>query len=147
MSCRAENAEILRESGHKATRQRVMILTALRHAGGHVTASEIHGLVKDSYPYVDISTVYRTLGMLKEMRLVAETNMGTGESSYEWIQRKPHHHLICRGCGRVTSIDHGYLEAFGEELVRVYGFRADLDHFGIFGLCRECAGLAQQKER
>jgi len=103
-----------------------------------VTASEIYERVKDSHPYVDISTVYRTLGMLKEMRLVAETDMGTGESSYEWIRRRPHHHLICRACGRVISIDHGHLEAFGEDLLREYDFEADLDHFGIFGLCREC---------
>lgn len=138
MSCRAESAELLRKSGHKATQQRLIILTTLRHAGGHVTASEIYEQVKDSYPNVDISTVYRTLGVLKEMRLVAETDMGTGESTYEWIQPRRHHHLICRGCGRVISVDHGHLEELGEELLREYSFQADLDHFGIFGLCREC---------
>lgn len=138
MSCRAESAELLRKSGHKATQQRLIILTTLRHAGGHVTASEIYEQVKDSYPYVDISTVYRTLGVLKEMRLVAETDMGTGEYTYEWIRPRRHHHLICRGCGRVISIDHGHLDELGEGLLREYSFQADLDHFGIFGLCREC---------
>ena len=103
-----------------------------------MTASEIYERVKDSYPYVDISTVYRTLGVLKEMRLVAETDMGTGESSYEWIRPRRHHHLICRGCGRVISIRDGHLEELGQELLREYSFQADLDHFGIFGLCRGC---------
>lgn len=146
MSCRAESAELLRKSGHKATRQRLAILTTLRHAGGHVTASEIYERVKGSYPYVDVSTVYRTLGVLKEMRLVAETDMGTGESTYEWIRPRRHHHLICRNCDRVISIDHACLEELGAHLFEEHDFLADLDHFAIFGLCRRCAEAAQQKE-
>jgi Fur family ferric uptake transcriptional regulator len=138
LSCGAESAQLLRKSGHKATQQRLLILTTLRHARGHVTASEIYERVRESHPYVDISTVYRTLGVLRDLRLVAETDMGTGEYAYEWIQPGRHHHLICRRCGRIMSIDHGHLEELGEELLREHSFQADLDHFAIFGLCPEC---------
>lgn len=138
MSCEQATAQALKESGHRLTPQRLMILSALRHAGSHITASEILDDVKGAYPYIDISTVYRTLSVLKEMRLISETNMGGGESRYEWIEKTRHHHLICRGCNGVTLLDDRYMEALGTEILEDYGFQADIDHFAIFGLCERC---------
>ena len=139
MSCETETVQVLRNKGHKATPQRLMILSAVRHADGHLTAGEIFDKVRLDYPYVDISTVYRTLGVLKELRLVTETDMGTGDMAYEWIRRQErHHHLICRQCGAVASLDHHYLEDLGAEIMAESGFRPDIDHFAIFGLCAAC---------
>ena len=42
----ADSDEVLRETGQKATPQRMMILAALRHAQGHVTAGDIHEQVQ-----------------------------------------------------------------------------------------------------
>lgn len=104
-----------------------------------MTASEIYDHVVSEYPYVDISTVYRTLGVLKDLRLVSEIDMGVGDLSYEWVPREGrHHHLICRGCGHAESLDHHYLEDVGAEILEESGFRPDLDHFAIFGLCAAC---------
>lgn len=138
MSCDADSAAILRRAELKLTPQRLMVLTALRHAPGHLTAAEVYEQVRAAYPYVDISTVYRTLNALKQLRLVTETDMGSGDLAYEWVREKPHHHLICSGCGSVTQLDHAYLERLGAELERDLGFAADLDHFAIFGRCAGC---------
>ena len=138
MSCEAETVAVLREAGHRLTPQRLVILSILRHAQGHVTAAEILESVRQQYPYVDISTVYRTMSALKELHLVSETDMGTGEYSYEWTMPEPHHHLICRGCGAEISLDNKYLQSIGRRLLKEYGFRAELGHFAIFGLCQDC---------
>lgn len=138
MSCETEIADVLREAGHRLTPQRLTILSILRHAGSHLTAAEILERVKRTYPYIDISTVYRTMGVLKDLRLVSETDMGSGEYSYEWTIPEPHHHLVCRECGRETSLDHEYLGAIERRLLQDYGFHAEMEHFAIFGVCRAC---------
>jgi Fur family ferric uptake transcriptional regulator len=138
MSCETQTIDVLRESGHKMTPQRMMILTSLRHASGHLSAADIYERVKAEYPYVDISTVYRTLTVLKEMRLISETHMGGGDATFEWVGSERHHHLICRRCNGVTQLDHQYLEQLGSRIAKDVGFRADIDHFAIFGLCAEC---------
>ena len=141
MSCETQTVEVLRETGQKATPQRMMILSALRHAQGHVTAGDIYEQVHREYPTVDISTVYRTLGVLKDLRLVSETDMG-GDTTYEWVQaRGRHHHLVCRECDRIVELDHEYLESLGAEILAKSGFKPDLDHFAIFGLCSDCQEL------
>ncbi len=138
MSCESETIDVLRESGHKMTPQRMMILTSLRHASRHLSAADIFETVKLAYPYVDISTVYRTLTVLKEMRLISETHMGGGDATFEWVGIERHHHLICRKCAGVSQLDHRYLEHLGAQIAAEQGFRADIDHFAIFGLCADC---------
>ena len=140
MCCDDDTVAVLRQAGQKVTPQRLMVLTALRHRDGHATAAEIFQQVRAAYPYVDISTVYRTLASLKELRLVTETDMGTGELSYEWAGATPHHHLICQQCGGVAELDHAYMERLGTEVQQRYGFHANLDHFAIFGRCAACQG-------
>jgi len=138
MSCEGETAELLREAGHKVTPQRLMIIRALRHAKGHMSAAQIADEVRGQYPMVDVSTVYRTLDVLRRMRLATSTDMGTGDVVFEWAPRRPHHHLICSVCGHVQSLDHHYLNDLAVEIKRQFGFSPDLDHFAIFGLCSEC---------
>jgi Fur family ferric uptake transcriptional regulator len=138
LSCETETVQVLRDAGHKATPQRLMILSALRHGDGHVTAGEIYEQVQREYPYVDISTVYRTLAVLKDMRLISETHMGGGDAAFEWVATERHHHLICRRCGGVTQLDHTHLQRLGAEIEKDVGFKADIDHFAIFGLCAAC---------
>lgn len=138
MSCETETAVALRGAGQKVTPQRMLILSAIRHAGHHLTANDVLEEVKRSYPFVDVSTVYRTLGSAAELRLVSETNMGSVETEYEWVGADRHHHLICRTCGRVTSLDNSYLDGLATALYDEQGFQADIGHFAIFGLCRDC---------
>jgi len=138
MSCESTTVNALREAGHKMTPQRMLILTSLRHAPGHLTAADIFDRVKQSYPYVDISTVYRTLAVLKDMRLISETHMGGGDAAFEWVGAERHHHLICRACNGVTLLDHRYLKELGERIAGDLGFRPNLDHFAIFGVCAAC---------
>jgi Fur family ferric uptake transcriptional regulator len=139
MSCETDTASILRAAGQKVTPQRLIILTALRHAEGHVTATQLLEDARKQYPYIDASTVYRTLASAKELRLVAETNMGSGETLFEWQGSHRHHHLICRRCGKVASLDEEHLAELTMTLERETGFHADLDHVAIFGTCAECA--------
>ncbi|MCK6563544.1 MAG: transcriptional repressor [Dehalococcoidia bacterium] len=138
MSCEEETAELLRQAGHKLTPQRLLILRALRHAKGHVSASRIAEEVREQYPFVDVSTVYRTLDVLKRMRLVTETDMGAADAVFEWAAPHPHHHLICSSCGDVADLGHSYLESLADCIRTDFGFVADLHHFAIFGLCSDC---------
>jgi len=138
MSEHGTAAESLRDEGYRITPQRLMILDIIYDSRDHITAEEIHQRVRQQYPFVDISTVYRTLSLLKKLRLITETDLGGGSVRYERLERGRHHHLVCRQCAASFSLEHSLLAPLGERLLREYGFAADLDHFAIFGLCAKC---------
>ena len=134
-----EILDTLKEVGYRLTPQRVMILSAIASNRGHITAEEIHEKVKQTYPYIDIATVYRTLQMLKRLRLVMEIDLGSGSSQYELTRADRHHHMVCRECHRTINIDHRrFLEPVRTALLEEFEFEADIDHFAIFGLCKDC---------
>lgn len=138
MSCERETADSLRRANYKVTPQRLLIATVLRHAGSHMSATEIADEVRKEYPFVDVSTVYRTLDMLKGLRLVTATDMAQGDVMFEWATEEPHHHLICSQCRHPQELDHRYFDSLAEAIRAAYDFEPDLHHFAIFGTCRWC---------
>lgn len=132
--------ESLREVGYRLTPQRVLIVSIIHGAEGHISAEAIHEEVVKQYPYVDISTVYRTLHILKKLRLVTETDLGGGRVEYELTQRAQHHHLVCRRCGHTFPMDDELMQPLRARLLEKHGFQADMEHFAIFGVCQRCAG-------
>mgnify|MGYP005866510105 CR=1 FL=1 len=89
----------LRRRGLRLTPQRRMILDALAQCNCHITAEELHQRIAPLYPDISLSTIYRNLERLLELRLIAVTDLGGGRVSYEALQRTRHHHLDCHRCG------------------------------------------------
>ena len=130
--------ESLRQEGYRLTPQRMMILDIINDSVSHISAEEIHQKVRQQYPFVNISTIYRTLNLLKRLRLISETDLGEGYVRYELLERERHHHLVCRQCGESFALEHDFLKPLQLRLLKKYGFAADVDHFAIFGLCQRC---------
>ena len=129
----------LSEQGYRLTPQRMMILSAIENGDGHISAEEIYAQVTAKYPRVNISTVYRTLELLKRLELVTETDLGDGRLRYHPADKGHHHHLVCTECGAVIDLDESLLSPVKDVLIREYGFLADLKHLAIFGRCANCS--------
>ena len=136
MSC----FESLKEKGYRLTPQRMMVLEALHQAEGHITAPEIYGRVRAKYPWVNKSTIYRTLELLKELDLVTETELGGDKLYYHQADKGHHHHLICQKCGRTIDLDESLLTPLEDTLRRKYHFQAEMKHLAIHGHCLRCQG-------
>ncbi|OGO01748.1 MAG: hypothetical protein A2Y90_05080 [Chloroflexi bacterium RBG_13_52_12] len=120
------------------TPQRQMILAAMASSHDHISAEEIYAQVAAKYANVNISTVYRTLELLKKLDMVYEIDLGEGRIRYHAEESGHHHHLVCQSCGTVTDIDESTLSSLRDILMRDYKFRAELRHVGVFGICEDC---------
>jgi len=128
----------LTEQGYRLTPQRIMILSAIENSDDHISAEEIHAQIVAKYPHVNISTVYRTLELLKRLGLVTETDLGGGRVRYHPAAKGHHHHLVCQECGAIIDLDESLLSPLKSALLREYKFSADLRHLAIFGRCSNC---------
>jgi len=139
MCCEDVFLQRLHERGFRITPQREMVLSVMHHIDGHATVEEIFRQVHAQCTAVDISTVYRTLELLQEFRLVACIDLGDGQQRYELLTlHGPHHHLHCRSCGKLVRVEHEEVQPLVDRLAQDCGFQAELDHLIIPGLCREC---------
>ena len=129
----------LAEQGYRLTPQRIMVISAIEDSDGHISAEEIYAQVIAKYPQVNISTVYRTLELLKRLGLVTETDLGEGRVRYHPAGKGHHHHLVCQQCGAIIDLDESILSDLKSALLREYQFSADLRHLAIFGRCVKCS--------
>jgi len=128
----------LNEKGYRLTPQRMMILSAIEKSDDHISAEEIYAQVVAQYPFVNISTVYRTLELLKRLGLVTETDLGGGRVRYHSADKGHHHHLVCTECGAIIDLDESTLARLEDVLLSRYDFSAQLRHMAIFGRCARC---------
>ncbi len=133
-----DTASILEERGYRLTPQRLMVLAAIEESNNHISAEEIYSQVCAKYPRVNISTVYRTLELLKGLGLVMETDLEEGRVRYHVAEKGHHHHLVCQRCGVIIDLDESVLSLLKNALLQQYDFAADLRHLAIFGHCLNC---------
>lgn len=132
----------LKENGYKLTNQRRVVLEALyKRDGEHLTAEEVHQIVKEVNPEIGLATVYRTLQLLSELGLIDKLNLDDGIVRYEigdMETKHRHHHLICESCGDILGVEDDMLDPIEEAFFNNYGFKVN-DHVAKFyGICKKC---------
>ncbi len=130
----------LRGLGYRLTPQRLMILRSVEEAASHISAEEIYAQICLHYPQMNISTVYRTLDLVKELGLVTETDLGDGRVRYHCMGKgRHHHHLVCEQCGAIIDMEELILSPLWADIKQKYNFKVDMKHLAFFGRCTECS--------
>jgi Fur family ferric uptake transcriptional regulator len=115
----------------------MLILDAICEGNGHTTFDEIFERVQAKAPGINQATLYRTLDFLCELRLVVSAEI-EGRAVYEIAGDMPHHHLVCRRCRAVQELADFHFHELRAHLFEEHGFKADIDHIAIAGLCPKC---------
>ena len=128
----------IRDSGHRLTSQRVMVLSAIAETEGHISVEDIHRRLAENNPAIDKATVYRTVTLLKRLHLLNEV-VRSGISHYEIAD--PHHrhdHMVCEHCETAIHLPAAYLDELHDRLLWETGFELHMEHSTISGLCADC---------
>jgi Fur family ferric uptake transcriptional regulator len=139
MTCTTEFTPLFRQNGYRMTAQRMAILHALRHTGGHLSPAQVYALSRKEFPGLTQPTVYRTLDFLARNGVAISTRLASGRTVYELADRK-HHHLVCRSCGANLEVDPAPLGKFYRALESSSGYKLDHGHITFSGLCPQCQG-------
>jgi Fur family transcriptional regulator, ferric uptake regulator len=131
----------LSERGYRITKARRAVCEVVAAAHDeHLSASDMYARARaQTGARLDRSTVYRTLEALEESGLLAHSHLGHGPSVYHLAEDAGHQHLICRHCGRTSTLPEAETERLVEAITVATGFVADVNHFALSGLCASCA--------
>ena len=128
----------LHQKGLRLTPQRELVLAAVRQLG-HATPEEVAEKVRTTHPGINLSTVYRNLETLENVGLVLHTHLGHGGATYHAAEELTHLHLVCSDCGEIGDAPIDSAANFVNTLSDEYGFKTDVTHFAVYGLCSKCA--------
>lgn len=128
---------------HKMTPQRKVVLEVfLDNENAHLSAEDVRGMLRDRDSDIGLATVYRALELMCDLGILQKMDFGDGCSRYELNLTEPnahqHHHLICRGCGRVFEFSDDLMDELEDTIAEKCKFKI-LDHqVKFFGYCEEC---------
>ncbi len=133
----------LQERQLKLTPQRQIVLRVFfEHPNQHLSAEDVHDILRDGQLEIGLATVYRSLELLAQLGILLKLEFGDGCSRYELNTSDPehhqHHHLICTRCGRVQEFDDDMLEGLEKDIAEKSGFKIVDHQVKFFGICKEC---------
>jgi len=127
-----------RDAGVRLTPQRLEIFREVAASLDHPDAEAVFRRVHVRMPTVSLDTVYRTLWLLNDLRLIAA--LGPRRESVHFdANLRPHRHYVCMRCGMTRDIE-------GVE-VNVSAIPEAVQEFGsvittqveVQGTCRTCS--------
>jgi Fur family iron response transcriptional regulator len=101
---RSNLADVLRGRGITPTHQRIEIAHAIFSRGEHLSADRILALVNDRASETSKATVYNTLNLFLEKKLVREVIVDPSKVFYD-PNTEPHYHFYNVDTGELTDID------------------------------------------
>ncbi len=128
----------INSSGGRMTSQRATLLSIIQESAEHLDAEEIHRRARDRGERVSLSTVYRTLDLLKRLKLVDELHLWDEHHHYESRTAQEHCHLLCRVCGGVTEISGSVVRQMKSMVGKQHGFQIERAQVDFEGVCEEC---------
>ncbi|WP_462412102.1 ferric iron uptake transcriptional regulator [Neobacillus sp. Marseille-QA0830] len=141
----------LHSASYKLTPQReATVKVLLENEEDHLSAEDVYLLVKEKSPEIGLATVYRTLELLTELKIVDKINFGDGVSRYDLRQEGAahfHHHLVCIECGAVDEIQEDLLEDVEAIVERRWNFKIKDHRLTFHGICHRCQAKHKEEEK
>ena len=105
---------ILRKCGIQPTPQRIAVVETVLTSRAHPTAENIMASARKKCPTVSRATVYNTLNLLVEKRLIGMQTLKEGAVVFDPNTHR-HHHFIDDDTGEIFDIPWDQLEVKGKE--------------------------------
>ncbi|MBQ3878399.1 MAG: transcriptional repressor [Prevotella sp.] len=135
----------LEMNNHRKTPERYAILKAVYSMGSHFTLDELgQKLAEDDRFPVSRATLYNTLNLFMELRLVIRHRF-QGTTKYEACYAGDSHcHQICTVCGKVTEVKSPEItDAINQ--MHLKRFRKDGYTLYIYGICSTCQSVLTRR--
>lgn len=134
--------EKLSEAGYKLTPQReVTVQVMVEQDSDHLSAEEIYIKVKDRNVGIGLATVYRTLEILTELKILNKITFQDGLARYDLKKSETNHqphHLLCLKCGAIEEVQQDLLKEVEDKIEHEYQFKITDHRLTFHGVCKEC---------
>ena len=120
------------------TKQKSLILSAVRSTCTHPTAEQVHLMIMDEMPGISLGTVYRNLNHMAELGLIRRISVTNSPDRFDG-DLTPHHHICCLNCGEFGDrFDLKYDESLDVLAAKKSGYIINRHETVFYGYCKKC---------
>lgn len=115
------------DRGIKMTEQRRLVARVLSESVDHPDVEEVYQRASRIDPHISLATVYRTVRLFQEARILERHDFGDGRARYEMVPDEHHDHLVDVKSGAVVEFRNEEIEELQRAIAERYGYRL-VDH-------------------
>ena len=117
---RGNESGLLRDHGINPSAQRVAVAEYVLHTQDHPSADEVWSRVRSRFPHISRATVYNTLNLFVEKRLLRQFVLTEGRVVFD-PNVSDHHHFIDEETGQILDVPWDAITV--SDVGRLPGFR------------------------
>lgn len=126
------------------TKQKDVILNAIKHQKQEFTIKDIYNQVKDS---TGLTTIYRLVDKLVLDGRLSKYIGKDNNTYYQYLEEcseSNHFYLKCEHCGDIVHIDCDCINDLSSHIFKKHKFKPNKEHIIINGFCEKCIKKGKQ---
>lgn len=141
--------EFLRTKSFNYTFERLHILKEILETSRtikHFSIDRLYNNLQAKRNRISKSTLYRTIKLLEDSRIVKKTDIAPDHFVYEIVEQYNIGHVVCLKCQKIIEINNRETKKLVNDICRKKIFKYKTHTFEIKGYCQNCVNLSLKNE-